>query len=64
MNISLSKKRHIGIGTPITERPSHTTGRTGHKLKMSVFDLEQIKLKIFAIYERNKETKQDVKIQN
>ena len=21
---------HIGIGTPITERPSHTTGRTGH----------------------------------
>jgi len=22
--------RHIGIGTPIAERPSHTTGRTGH----------------------------------
>ncbi len=21
---------YIGIGTPITERPSHTTGRTGH----------------------------------
>ncbi len=22
-------KTHIGIGTPIAERPSHTTGRTG-----------------------------------
>jgi hypothetical protein len=21
---------HIGIGTPIAERPSHTTGHTGH----------------------------------
>ena len=22
--------KHIGIGTPIAERPSHSTGRTGH----------------------------------
>ena len=27
-NITLES--HIGIGTPIAERPSHTTGRTGH----------------------------------
>ena len=23
-------RKAIGIGTPVTERPSHTTGRTGH----------------------------------
>ncbi len=28
--IVLKKENAIGIGTPIAERPSHTTGRTGH----------------------------------
>jgi hypothetical protein len=29
--IGLSTKiKYIGIGTPIAERPSHTTGHTGH----------------------------------